>query len=84
MQTNSHLVADVRELVCEIGELERPDVDNNQHLINDLGMDSMLLLEVLSSLEQNYKISIPETEFPNMTTINQCVAVVQRYQGATA
>ena len=45
----------------------------------------MLLLEVLSSLEQNYKISIPETEFPNMTTINQCVAVVQRYrQSVTA
>lgn len=77
------LVKTVRDMIAEIGELDSPDtIGLDQHLIEDLGLDSMLLLEVLSSLEQTYGISIPETEFPNMTTINQCVDVVKRYKNA--
>jgi len=81
----TELTTTIREMIAEIGELD--DVDQiglEQHLIEDLGLDSMLLLEVLSSLEQTYSISIPETEFPNMTSVNACVDVVKRYKTATA
>jgi len=82
---NTELVGTIRDMIAEIGELDNPEqIGLDQHLIEELGLDSMLLLEVLSSLEQTYSISIPETEFPNMTSVNACVQVVQRYQEAAA
>lgn len=79
------LTSAIREMIAEIGELDdAQNIGLEQHLIEDLGLDSMLLLEVLSSLEQTYGISIPETEFPNMTTVKACAEVVRRYQGAAA
>lgn len=82
---STELVSTIRDMIAEIGELDdAQQIGMEQHLIEDLGLDSMLLLEVLSSLEQTYSISIPETEFPNMVSVKACVDVVQRYQGATA
>ena len=82
---STELVSTIRDMIAEIGELDDAEqIGMEQHLIEDLGLDSMLLLEVLSSLEQTYSISIPETEFPNMVSVKACVDVVQRYQGATA
>lgn len=82
---STELVSTIRDMIAEIGELDdAAQIGMEQHLIEDLGLDSMLLLEVLSSLEQTYSISIPETEFPNMVSVKACVDVVQRYQGAAA
>ncbi|MBK6849632.1 MAG: acyl carrier protein [Proteobacteria bacterium] len=77
------LTSTIQSMIAEIGELDHPEkIGLDQHLIEDLGLDSMLLLELLSSLEQTYSISIPETEYPNMTTVNACAEVVRRYQAA--
>jgi len=82
---NTELATTIRDMIAEIGELDdAQQIGAEQHLIEELGLDSMLLLEVLSSLEQTYGISIPETEFPNMTTVTACVDVVKRYQAAAA
>lgn len=80
---SQEMIATIKEMIAEIGELDDADsIGMEQHLIEELGLDSMLLLEVLSSLEQTYSISIPETEFPNMTSVKACVEVVERYQAA--
>ena len=72
--------ANVREVIAEIGEIDEIEtITDEAHFINDLGLDSMMLLEVLSALERQYKISIPEDEFPNMVTLNMCVETVQKF-----
>jgi acyl carrier protein len=44
-----------------------------------MGLDSMALLEVLATLEKKFGVSIPESEFPNLITINKCTATVEKY-----
>ncbi len=71
---------DIREVIAEIGEIDEIEsISDDTHFINDLGLDSMMLLEVLSTLEQKYNITIPEDQFPNMVTLNQCVQTVQKF-----
>lgn len=73
------LLHEIREVIAEIGEIDEPEtIDADQHFIEDLDLDSMMLLEILSTLERQYNINIPEDEFPNMVTLNMCVATVQR------
>jgi acyl carrier protein len=72
----------IRELIVEIGEdmdVEEDKITDDAKFIEDMGFDSMALLEVLATMEKKFGVSIPESEFPNITTIDQCTATVEKY-----
>jgi acyl carrier protein len=72
----------IRDLIVEIGEdmdLDSSKITDEAKFIEDMGFDSMALLEVLATMEKKFGVSIPESEFPNITTINACAATVQKY-----
>lgn len=72
----------IRELIEEIGEdmdIESDKITDEAKFIEDMGFDSMALLEVLATMEKKFGVSIPESEFPNITTINQCTSTVEKY-----
>jgi acyl carrier protein len=82
MPTHDEILEAVRELIVEIAEdmdIDEADVKNDSHLVDDLELDSMALLEVLAGMEKEFGVKIPETEFPNLTSINACVATVEKY-----
>lgn len=72
----------VRELIVEIAEdmeVDEEKITDEAHFIEDMGLDSMALLEVLATMEKKFGVSIPESEFPNITTIEKCTDTVQKY-----
>ncbi len=82
MPSKDEILESVRELIVEIAEdmdIDEADVKNDSHLVDDLELDSMALLEVLAGMEKEFGVKIPETEFPNLTSINACVATVEKY-----
>ena len=68
---------DVRELVAEILEVEPQEVDPNAHFVKDLGMDSMMALEILAGIEKQYRIVIPEEQLPKFVDLNKTVEIVK-------
>jgi acyl carrier protein len=82
MPSKEEILKSVRELIVEIAEdmdIDEADVKNESHLIEDLELDSMALLEVLAGMEKEFGVKIPESEFPNLTSINACVATVEKF-----
>ncbi len=72
----------IRELIVEIAEdmdVDEEKITDSAHLVEDLELDSMALLEVLASMEKKFSISIPESEFPNLTSIDKCTETVEKY-----
>jgi acyl carrier protein len=72
----------IRDLIKEIAEdmeIGEEKITDDAHFINDMGLDSMALLEVLATMEKKFGITIPETEFPNIVTIGKCTATVEKY-----
>lgn len=72
----------VRGLIVEIAEdmdVDTEVITDDASFVEDMGLDSMALLEVLATLEKKFSVSIPESEFPNITSINKCVATVEKY-----
>ena len=51
---------DVRALVEEVLETESDKIDGNANFVKDLGMDSMMVLEILAGIEKKYRMVIPE------------------------
>ncbi|MBD3418710.1 MAG: acyl carrier protein [Chitinivibrionales bacterium] len=72
----------IREFIIEIAEdmdIDEEKVTDEASFIDDMGLDSMALLEVLATMEKKFGVSIPESEFPNITSIDKCAHTVQKY-----
>lgn len=80
--TTPEIKAAIRTLIVEIAqdmEIDEAKITDDAHFITDMGLDSMALLEVLATMEKKFSITIPDTEFPNIVSINKCAETVQKY-----
>jgi acyl carrier protein len=80
--TTPDIKATIRTLIVEIAqdmEIDEAKITDEAQFITDIGLDSMALLEVLATMEKKFGVTIPETEFPNIVTINKCAETVQKY-----
>ena len=68
---------DIRELVAEILESEPQEIGINANFVKDLGMDSMMALELLAAVEKKYRIVIPEEALPKFTSLRATVTIVE-------
>lgn len=75
----AHLEDDIRSLVAEILERDPGQLDPDARLVEDLGMDSMMALEIVASLEKRYKIRLPEQELQEVKTLNRVIELAKRY-----
>ncbi|RMD60143.1 MAG: acyl carrier protein [Nitrospirae bacterium] len=66
-------------MIAEIIEAEPEEITPDADLVSEFGVDSMMALEILASLEKKYKIIIPEEELPNMTTMRKILEVTKKY-----
>jgi acyl carrier protein len=60
----SDLKEKLRAIVAEVSELEEiPDLTP----FSELGIDSMMALEIVSEVERTYKVSVPEEELKSLS-----------------
>ncbi|MCA9528589.1 MAG: acyl carrier protein [Myxococcales bacterium] len=65
----------LREIIAEIAEIDEvPD----EAPFKDLGIDSMMALEIVNDVERTYKLSINEDEIEHLTNLNAVYAKVQQ------
>jgi acyl carrier protein len=74
----------VRDLVAEITERDSSEVSDTALFIEDLGIDSLMAIEMLVAMDKKYKVQIPEEEFKNIKCVNDAVAMVQKHLAAAA
>jgi acyl carrier protein len=77
--------ATIRQLITDIAEdmdIAEEKITDDALFISQMGLDSMALLEVLATMEKKFGISIPESEFPNISSINKCAETVEKYLAA--
>ena len=79
MINTNNLDQDVKKLIADIIEMEPQQIDPDANLVEDLGMDSMMALEILAAIEKKYKIKLHEEELPKITTVNRAVELARKY-----
>lgn len=75
-----NLDKEVATLVATIVEVDPDELwrKRDQHFVTDLGIDSMLALEILASLEKKFRIEIPEENVLDLTTLQSTIDLVRR------
>ena len=80
--TETQIKSDLKAMMAEIMETDSEDIRDDAQFVKDLGMDSMMALEILATLEKRYKIVIPEEELLKFTTLNNTAQVVSKIVNA--
>lgn len=57
---------EVKKAVAAIIEIPESKLTDDIKFIEDLGIDSMMALEIVASIEKKYKVVIPEEDIPKM------------------
>lgn len=84
--TEDQVREEVKRLIAELTEREVSEITDAALFVDDLGVDSLMAIEVMVALDKRYKIDIPETEFNKIKNVNDSVEVVMKHLsgGATA
>lgn len=70
----------VKELVAEQLGISKDKITENSNIIEDLGADSLDVIEMLMTLEDEYGITIPDDKISQIKTINQIVKLIEECQ----
>jgi len=71
----------LREIIAEITEVDEiPDATP----FKELGIDSMMAIEIVTEVERTYKLSIPEEELQELTNLQAVYDKVQEKLAATS
>jgi len=86
--TADEIRANVKKLIAEVTEREPEEITDTALFADELGVDSLMAMEVMVAVDKRYKINIPEEEFAKIKNVDDTVTVVLRYMstgaGATA
>jgi len=72
-----NLEKELCSLVAEIIEIEEDKITPEANFVEDLGMDSMMALEILAAIEKKYRLKIPEEYLAKITNLNQVAKVTE-------
>jgi acyl carrier protein len=70
---------EIRGIIAEIIEKTPAEVTPDARFFEDLGVDSMMALEIMAAIEKKYKIAIPEDKLAQLTTLKDTVAVARQF-----
>lgn len=60
---------EVKEIICEVLELEPEELSDDDNFIEDHGADSLRAIEILANLETRLGVTIDQSELSRMTTL---------------
>jgi acyl carrier protein len=73
----------VRSVLFNFG-IDIASVTDDNELVNDLGLDSIELIELAQDLEEEFDIEIPDSAITAAMTVGQVVDVVKNLKGVTS
>lgn len=62
--------AKIKEIVCDILELDEDEVTENGLFKEDYGADSLRAIEILAALEKEFSVVIDQSELARMSDLN--------------
>ncbi len=73
------IIMKIKEIVSDVSEVGVDEFNEQSDLVEDLEVDSMMALEILTTLEKQFQISIPQKELINFKNVDFISEIVEKY-----
>jgi acyl carrier protein len=74
---NMALLDDVKEVVVEQLDCDAAEVKEDSKFIEDLGADSLDVVELVMALEEKFDIEIPDEDAEGILTVNDAIKYIE-------
>ena len=69
----------IKRMVADVTERSPEEISDTAIFQEELGIDSLLAMELMVNIDKKYKIDIPEEEFQKIRNVDDAVAAVTRH-----
>ena len=74
----SQIAKKVKEILVDKLFAEENEVTNEAHIMNDLGADSLDLVEFIMELEKEFEIQISDEDAEKIETVGQAIEYLEK------
>ena len=67
----------IKKLLVENMSIDEGKVTMESNIIEDLGADSLDIMDLINDVEKEYNIQIPQEEYGNLKTVGDVVKLVE-------
>lgn len=67
----------IRELICDQLDLEEDDVTMESDIMEDFEADSLDLVDLVMSIEDEFNIEVPDDQIENFRTVGDVVRYIE-------
>ncbi len=75
--TDRAIVSQIIQALADYLKQDAARITEEHHLRDDLGLDSMAVIELLYKIEETFNIQIPDQDLAGMSTVGSVAAYVQ-------
>jgi len=73
------LEQEIRAIISDVTEIEPEKITREADFVENLGMDSMMALEILAAIEKKYKIRIPEEKLMQLKNLKETINLTKEH-----
>lgn len=71
------IIEKVKDVIVDQLTVEEDDVNEDASFVDDLGADSLDIVELVMALEEQFGVSIPDEQAENIKTVGDAVAYIE-------
>ncbi len=69
----------VRDILCEQLDVDEEKVTMEANITDDLGADSLDIVDLVMSLEEEFDVEVPDEEVENIKTVGDIVKFIESH-----
>jgi acyl carrier protein len=81
MAEGRNIEAEVKRIIKEQLDVDEADIKPESQFVEDLGADSLGLVELVLAFEETFELDIPDEETEKIKTVQDAVDYIQKHTG---
>ncbi len=77
MYDHEQVEKEIKAIIHEITEIPEEKIEGDANFIDDLGIESIMAVDMVAAIEEKYKIQIPEERYGDFDCLDSVVELVQ-------
>lgn len=74
------IIDKVKAIIVDQLSVDEEDVKMESSFVDDLGADSLDIVELVMALEEEFELEIPDEDAENIRTVGEAVKYIQAHQ----
>lgn len=67
----------IRSILCDQLDVEEQDITMESNIAEDLGADSLDVVDLIMSIEDEFELEVPDDQIENIKTVGDVVSYIE-------